>query len=265
MRLRSTTVLIAIMSISAVLTADGHASGILADSPPSQATELANLAGRLGIEIVTSDPVFPIATTHGAIEGRSADPADLERYAAIFASEFGRYPAELMRKTNLKRVVLCSELKFAAHRRTAIPDFEHDTLYYDVGRGSYDETYVRKVIHHEFYHLIDFLDDGKLYEDAAWAALNPAGFEYGSGGRNAQGMGSTSLLTDKFSGFLNHYSTTGVEEDKAEIFANLIIAPEYVATRIRADRTVESKSKRMKELMAKFCPSIDAGFWPESK
>ena len=96
-------------------------------------------------------------------------------------------------------------------------------------RGGYDRLYLCRVLHHEFFHIIDYRDDGDVYEDKAWAALNRPGFHYGTGGKNAQHVASARELTEKFPGFLNYYATTGVEEDKAEVFANLIVDPAYVA------------------------------------
>ena len=60
---------------------------------------------------------------------------------------------------------------------------------------------------------------GRLIPVFRWDALKPKDFKYGSGGKNAQDISTTSLLTEKYPGFLNHYSTTAVEEDKAEVLA----------------------------------------------
>jgi len=84
--------------------------------------------------------------------------------------------------------------------------------------------------------LIDYHDDGAVYHDRQWAALNPPGF-------------------------LNHYSTTGVEEDKAEMFANLIVDPAHVSRRTKKDRVLKVKAKRMKRLFVAFCPRMNAKFW----
>jgi hypothetical protein len=157
--------------------------------------------------------------------------------------------------------VLCSELSFAGQRRNAIPDYEHDTLYLDVKRGSWDTPYLRKVIHHEFFHVIDYRDDGRVYQDERWMALNPDNFQYGTGGRTAQDVQKTSVLTKSYPGFLNHYSTTGVEEDKAEIFANLIVDFEYVEERCQTDAAIRAKVEQMKVLLAAFCPEMNDDFW----
>ena len=218
---------------------------------------------RYQLDVVVSDPGFPVRATYGQIDGKTADPRRLSAYAELFAREFGLYPVELVRRTRLKRVVLCDDLTFAGQRRNAIPDWEHETLYLDVSRGSYNETYLRKVIHHEFFHLIDYSDDGLVYGDQAWIALNFASFRYGAGGRTAQAVGPTSILSDATPGFLNHYSTLGVEEDKAEVFANLIVDPAYVASRAAQDPVIAAKVRRIKALLNEFAPSVDGSFWPK--
>ena len=223
------------------------------------------LAGSYDIQVLTDDLVFPVRTTHGPIDGKKASDEDMRAYGEIFLLEFALYPKELVKRSGLKRVVLCSELSFAGQRRNAIPDFEHDTLYLDVSRGSYNNKYMRKVVHHEFFHIIDFRDDGLLYKDDRWGRLNPDKFKYGDGGRNAQSFSETSLLTDKFPGFLNHYSTTGVEEDKAEVFANMIVEPKHVEDKKRKDPVFDTKVRAMKELLASFCVQVDEKFWERAR
>jgi hypothetical protein len=224
-------------------------------------SQLREIAEKYEIQIDTNELEFPVKTIHGMIEGQEPEIQTLKKYQKLLAGEINRYPKSLIRNSKLKRIVLCENLAFGGQRRNAIPDFEHDVLYLDAKRGDYNRQYQRKVIHHEFFHLIDYKDDGKIYVDATWGALNPADFRYGTGGRNAQEDASTSLLTDRFPGFLNHYSTTGVEEDKAEMFANMIVVPEYVASRASRDLVIRDKVKAMQSLIQKFCPDIKKDFW----
>lgn len=229
--------------------------------PPDPPADLDKIADNYKIEVNKADLSFPVTTTHGKIEGKSADAKAVQEYAALFGPEFTLYPPALVRKSQLKRVVLCCDLSFADQRRNAVPDYEHDTLYLDVSRGTHSKPYLRTVIHHEFFHIIDYRDDGNVYRDERWEALNPAKFKYGRGGRGAQDQPDTSILTDRFPGFLNHYSTTGVEEDKAEMFAHLITDSTYVEGRAKADPVLKAKVGRMKELLAAFCPEVDEKFW----
>jgi len=232
-------------------------------APPTQIEnrQLEKIARDYKIEIVARDPAFPVKTRHGPIDGKMVAGTELEKYIGLFSTEFTLYPPELMQRSQLKRVVICTDLSFDGQRRNAIPDFEHDTLYLDASRGTFDKTYLRKVIHHEFFHIIDYRDDGKVYQDDRWAELNPGDFRYGRGGHAVQNMAQTSVLTDKYPGFLNHYSTTGVEEDKAELFANLIVDPAYVERRTTSDRVIHAKVDCMRELLARFCPELNDKFW----
>jgi hypothetical protein len=228
---------------------------------PPTITQLADVASAFDIAIVTSQPELPVKTHYGLIGGKEASGRALSRYVPIFIQEFTLYPPSLVRRARVKRVVLCEGLSFAGEQRGAIPDFEHDTLYLDVARGSYSEDYMRRVLHHEFFHHVDLRDDGSLYRDDVWAALNDPASHYGNGGRSGQGTPGASLLTDRFPGFLDFYATTGVEEDKAEVFACLLSQPGYVAHRIETDEILRAKVARMKALITSFAPEADADFW----
>lgn len=256
---------VGIISITAlnlpVVIALALAQGPIDPKNESEFTQLQEIAAKFEIEIATSKLGFPIKTIHGLIEGREAERETLGKYQKLLAAEVNRYPKSLIQNSKLMRIVLCEQLYFDGQRRNAIPDFEHNVLYLDVKRGDYNHQYQRKVIHHEFFHLIDYKDDGSVYADNEWAALNPDSFHYGSGGRNAQDDASTSVLTDRYPGFLNHYSTTGVEEDKAEVFANMVVVPKHVETRSSEDPVIKSKANAMKSLIQKFCPEINEDFW----
>ncbi len=229
--------------------------------PKPAAPDLAALGKKYNLDIVTRTPTFPVKTSHGPIEGSEADRKEADSYAVIFAFELSLYPPELVKKTGLKAVVFCKDLSFVGQKRTAIPDFEHDTLYLDVSRGRYDEPYVRKVIHHEFFHLVDLKDDGHLYEDDRWVKLNPPGFKYGPGGAKLQDDPTVTTTGKDDPGFLNRYAAAGVEEDKAELFAHMMVEPKVVAARVEKDKYIRMKVERMQELLTAFSPKMDRHFW----
>lgn len=222
---------------------------------------LGEVAQKQRIEVVHGAPKFPVKTTWGVVGGKPAARRNLERYTPIFAREFVLLPPSLVQKAKLKRVVMCEDLSFAGQRRNAVPDWEHDTLYLEVSRGSKHPRYLATVIHHEFFHMVDYRDDGSVYKDDAWAALNPKDFKYGNGGKNWQNDGKTTVLTDKYPGFLTHYMTTGVEEDKAELFAQLVVNPQHVKDRAKTDAVLKAKVARLKQLLKTFCPDMNDEFW----
>lgn len=168
--------------------------------------------------------------------------------------EFKSYPSTLFQQAGCTRIVLCTKLAYAGQLRAAIPDWEHNTLYIDTQRGATSPGYPEHVLHHEFFHLIDHADDGDVYSDATWAALNPTTFRYGNGGVNAQTTRNTGVLTDNIPGFLTHYATTGVEEDKAELFAFSITHTDYITARLKTDTVLAAKVIRLKTILKNLCP-----------
>ncbi len=219
------------------------------------------VAEKYGVEVVLSSPKFSQNTHWSLIEGVAAAQVDLKRYEALFCQEFSLYPKPFVEKSKLRQIVLCHGLEFAGQRRYTIPDFEHDVYYLDIGTKDQPDSYLRKVIHHDFFHLVDFRDDGLLYEDERWKSLNPPDFKYSTGGPSALGDATTGELTERFPGFLNHYSTTGVEDDKAEIFPHLFVSSKIVAMRIERDRVLADKPDQMRSLVQSFCPEMDREFW----
>jgi hypothetical protein len=218
------------------------------------------LASSYGIEIQVVDQDFSLHKGDWNVAGAAPLDDSVKAYAKLFEEEFSLYPAELVRRVGLRRVILCGNLFCNGSRRAAVPDYEHD-LYIDVtGRGGHN-LYKRETLHHEFFHMVDFADDGLLVEDERWNSLNPRGFRYGAGGKSAQRNLRTGWLSDDYPGFLNHYSTTAIEEDKAEVFANLIVESGYMESRAMRDPVIRAKICRIKEFVVAFCPEADERFW----
>jgi hypothetical protein len=217
---------------------------------------------KYGVELVSGDHTYPVATYHGLIRATNAQKVDVDRYREILAQEFMLYPREFVHRSRLERIVLCSGLSFDGQNRSAVPDLEHNTLYLDVIAGNFNLDYQRRAIHHDFFHMIDYQDDGQLYADEQWTKLNPPGFRYGSGGVRMQGDPRSSVQWNE-PGFLNRYSTSGVEEDKAEIFAHMMTNCASVEERAAADKVIHTKMAAMKALLAKFSPDLNVDFWSE--
>ena len=226
-----------------------------------QVADLAALEKKFSIQVEVSEAAFELKTLYAPITGAAAPPEAVESYGPLLAQEFGLYPPELVKRVRLRRIVLCSQLAYDGQLRAAIPDFQHHTLFLDVARGAATPLYQRRVIHHEFFHIVDLRDDGKLYEDVTWSALNPEGFTYGRGGINAQGDARMSLWTEEYPGFLTLYGRTGVEEDKAELFSFLLMHPADVAARSADDECLRVKVERLRALLTGFEKRLDANFW----
>ena len=193
------------------------------------------------------------------------DSNKVDAYLPLFLSEFNLYPPEFTRKCGLKKIVFCKQLAYAGQFRAGIPGYQAEgIMFYDVERGSYSPSYQRHTVHHEFFHLFDLKDDGKVYKDTLWAGLNDPKFKYGDGGVSVQNDTSQGLITFKRPGFLNKYSTSGVEEDKAELFTYMVTRAEMVEERSKVDPILMSKMLQTKRLVRNFSASMDESFWKQA-
>ncbi len=220
-----------------------------------------NLANRLNITIQTDHEIFPAQSSRWVINGKNPETTSLIKYLPIFVYEFSLYPPDVIKRADLERIILCEDLVFDGQRRGAIPDWANNTLYLDVARAAYDPHYQRIVIHHEFFHMIDFRDDGVIDDDQGWKALNPPSFTYGKGGKFYQSQLGLGVPDNSLIGFLNRYSTTGVDEDKAEVFANMMVNYSVVDHRAKSDPIIKAKMEYLKKLLWQFSPTFDDSFW----
>ncbi len=223
--------------------------------------DLPTLAARYGLEVVTAGEPFPIETRWGELTGRDASAEDLARYLPLFLAEWSFYPPELVAAIGLERVVLCEGLAFAGQHRAAVPLFGTNTYYLDVRLGREHRWYQERCLHHDLYHIIDWRDDGLLGEDAAWRALTRRRFAYGDGGASRYGGQGDQNASPREIGFLSVYSTSGLEEDKAELFGYLMVRPHRVTAEAGGDTVLHAKLRRLQAELQAFCPALDQAFW----
>src|SRR5690349_3196720 len=72
----------------------------------------------------------------------------------MFVEEFNKYPVDFIRASRLKRVLFVEDLAVQGQRRAAVPDYDNEDLLYDPAYA-YNARYMRHVIHHEFYHMLE--------------------------------------------------------------------------------------------------------------
>ncbi len=192
------------------------------------------------------------------------DKDALAKYVDIFYMEFNRYPQDFIKNTGLKKIAFVKNLSVIGQNRAAMPLPKIKTVFYDIYLGNDDKEYQQEVIHHEFYHLIEANINGdSYYKDPVWAKFNNPNFRYGSGGASA--YDNPEQYTNKVpeSGFISTYSTYGLEEDKAEIFANLMVPKLYkeMHSKIANDAILNKKVNYMKDFLSKYSEHMNEDFW----
>lgn len=207
-----------------------------------------------GVEILHAKSGFELALGHGTISGGQATPERLEAATRVVRRELGRLPESFLARAELRRVVLAGELREGLTPIPSLPNYNR-TLLLDADA---DEGYLRRLLHHEIFHFADLADDSSVLRDPAWLALNAPGFAYGQGGRSMREDRGTSHAAPPL-GFVSLYATSGLEEDKAEVFAWLMTAvPNELAAREASDATLAAKAARVRAIARDLSPEMTA-------
>ena len=221
----------------------------------------------LTLELLKDELKFQWPGTSQFVTGKPAIDKELDYYLPLIAFEWSLYTSSVIKRCFFKKLVIGHEFYFDTQDRAALPDFINFNMLY--GTKHFDPMYPTEVIHHEVFHFFDWISNGNNYlNDPEWVALNDQGdFPYGAGGsayyEEIKTTG-TKILADGVKGFLNYYSTTAVEEDKAEIYKSLIMFPEEMLN--HTDPIIKRKAETLKTRLEKFVPeTFNSEFWERCK
>ncbi len=188
----------------------------------------------------------------------------LLRYLLLFEEEIQKYPKKFFVDGRLKGIVLVKTMFNKENPAEGIYDYKTKMIYMDFLRSQGRKIAQQHNIHHEIYHFIEYEAIGRRgWQDLKWMKFNPEGFKYGhleEFGKNAR----TDLkYSSQEAGFVSPYSMTAMKEDKAEIFACLMVESQHKLMHKWAikDRILENKIKYMKDFMSLFSDHIDEQFF----
>lgn len=239
-------------------------SGCVSIQPPKNLAQevLPQLSEYYGIELTTNTKNIP-PTSWGLqyTPITVGDEQKLSSYLSLFEQEFSKMPPELLTLSNLKSVVFVKDMSVVEQPRAAVPDYLNEVLYYDINVKS--AAYARRVIHHEFYHMLEQeLFGSAYYIDPDWTILNNSTFSYGNGGAFSR-KGSLSGYDHPITGFINGYAMSGIEEDKAEIWTILWLDYNWqkVYPMLKADCVLISKINQLINQMAERTEALPVSFW----
>lgn len=156
----------------------------------------------------------------------------------IVATALSKLPDASIGKLRLRYVILCSSAMAAGQRIGGIPVPPLDLLMLDVGESGNDAAYLQRLFLHELYHLVEYRFN--TYQDDDWQRRFGAGYANSYGGRLKQ-----SRIGSGKRGFLNAYAETYPHEERAELFAFLVLNPADVVAHIKATNDELLKEKAL--------------------
>ena len=119
----------------------------------------------------------------------------------LFLPQLQRYPTDFFSGAGIQRMVLCGDLSQDGKSWGGLAFYGSNTFYVNLKHANTNPTHATKTFHHEVFHLIDSMDDG------AWS--------------------------DAGGGYVSDYAKTGPREDRAETFAEMMVAPKS-ASKVKA-------------------------------
>lgn len=249
---------------TAVDPAAQQASSHVAFSADDVATPnaLAELGAKYGVTIVVKSVPFRVEHRTDVITAREPSPDSVLGCTRLLEFELSLYPNDLLRKAGLRSIVVCEGLARNDSPEAIILTSTSGRIYIDAAYAARNDGYIRLGVHHELFHMIDEADDGSLW-DGSWSSLNDKGFVYLPSicDRSEAGESVVWLRYAGFPGFVSGYSMSAVYEDKAEVFASMMVEPVHIADRVTQDAIVKRKVEYIAELVRKFCPGMDDRFW----
>lgn len=200
------------------------------------------------------------------VTSRGGDAQAVALYLRAYIDEFSKYPRSFLRKVNLEWVMFVKGLRVdeipraATYLRSYAPTtmMPRGGMVYDVQQGASNQAYVRRSLHHEFFHFIDYGVQIGGIEDADWLAMNPRGFRY------TGEMANFSRRPDHPApGIITTYSAKSSWEDRAELFAALMDEETYPRLReiAAADPVVRRKIRYLVRFLGRIDPAMGSSYF----
>jgi hypothetical protein len=193
--------------------------------------------------------------------------ASIKQFSTGFIEEWAKYTPTWVTASHLQTIYFTKNLTFtpgSSFHYCANFGNTLNFLVFDMEcvSGPLDERYA---IHHEYAHYLIYEQvNSYSFNTAAWDSNNPAGFHYGNGG--ASTYGDTGFINNEHpqNGFVSNYSTSGREEDQAEVYRYLFKTDEY--TKLQSwisggDTQLVQKVSLMKAFIASIDPSMNDAYF----
>lgn len=238
----------------------------LTNTTEGATTILRNFLGEYGVTIITtsrSTSAIPDTTEITSLTWEylsTNDVSDLKTFGSWFIDEWSKYPKGWVKISNVHTVAMIKNLaKFGTPAWAEALPFQ--ALFIQVTPlstlGSDGENYLRRAIHHEFSHEVEFAVHGSPNNpDTIWSGFNPTSFKYGQTTRDPYAIHPDS-------GFINAYSQTAIGEDKAVVASYLFSNSEskQLADWIKTDSRLAAKAAYYKNFIKTQVPIMDDAYF----
>lgn len=187
-----------------------------------------------------------------------ADPSskDAGRAYRVVSEELAKYDSSAITSTGLKKIYLVNSLYVDGTYRSGMPEAQfEDALYFDIDAKyftSENGDYMRRTIHHELRHLADYnLYKSYRPQDSAWLQCNTGPTGYINSIESMYKDPTYAHASHPKTGFINGYATSGIDEDRAEVFAYYMTDRNYLYSQASDDASLSCKVAQTEQLLSR--------------
>lgn len=187
------------------------------------------------------------------LDYRLADLEDsqvLKKVVFLFAQEISLYPKDFFRHAHCQDIYFVQKLFYKQKPVDGVFSENTSYIFYDYRRGGDNTQRIRHNIHHELYHMIGSKHPFWKGHGPAWEALNRIGFSY-SRKYNPHERNPINFYAPSEPGFITDYAMASAQEDRAEVFACMMIPEQskLMEQWAQKDKILFKKVEMMKEFL----------------
>jgi len=153
------------------------------------------------------------------------DYPTLEKAILLFIQEISLYPKNFFRYAHCQDIYFVQKLFYKQKPVDGFFSKSTNYIFYDYLRSSSNTQKTRHKIHHEIYHLVGSKHPFWKEHGPAWEALNRTGFSYNQK-YNLHERNPINFFAPPEPGFVTDYAMSSAEEDRAEVFACMMLPVE---------------------------------------
>lgn len=174
----------------------------------------------------------------------------LKKVILLFIKEIRLYPKDFFRNVHCQDIYFVRKFFYKQKPVDGVFSESANYIFYDYSRGSDNTQKIRHNIHHELYHMIGSKHPFWKEHRPAWEALNRAGFTYNQK-NNPHERNRINFFAPPEPGFITDYAMSSAEEDRADVFACMMLPRELrlMEQWAQKDKILFKKMEMMKEFL----------------
>ena len=232
-------------------------AALLADEQPSVTLLTSRIEQDFGIKVMYR--AVPEGINSAVVFSSAApeDYEDLSRYLMLLHEELNKYPVCFFQKIRLEAIVLVKRQFYDSKPLEGMYPRNARFIVFDFLRNRGHGIKQRLNVHHELYHMFEN-QNGLAWRFRDWENLNVPGFSYQIPSTLQPAKNPVNYFAPPVQGFVTYYAMKSPAEDRAEIFATLMIGSQtrVVHRWMEKDAILRDKVHDLQTAVVELCPAM---------